>query len=119
FNTRVTDDSVEVIVNTGKVSVTGEKGTATLLPGQRAVYYLNENRIASGENSDGNFLAWKNGLLEFNNTPLKDVLQKIEQLYEVDIEYNTGDVAGKHLTGRYKTSDLAQLLQVIAMSADV
>lgn len=119
FNTKVNEDSVEVIVSTGKVSVEGENGKAMLTPGKRAVYYLKQEKILSGENSDPNFLAWKSGLLVFNNTPVHVVLNKVAELYGVQIEYNVSDVAGRQLTGRYKTDNLEQLLQVITMSVDL
>ncbi len=119
FNTKVTGDSVEVIVNTGKVSVTVNDEAVILTVGMKAVYETENQKLKSATNNDANYLAWKNKVLEFENAPVTEVLSKVAALYGIVVMYDAQQLSEKRLTGRFKMNSLEQLMEVIALSADL
>jgi transmembrane sensor len=88
FLVHSTNIADEVVVVTGKVNVADKKednNKVILTKGQRAVlkqdHHFYQNQVA-----DSNFIAWKNGQLDFNNTALPQVLQDISHYYGVSVE---------------------------------
>lgn len=82
----------EVVVVTGKVNVTDKTendNQVILTKGQRAVLQQ-DHRFYQDQVSDSNFIAWKTGQLNFNNTPLPKVLQDVSHYYGVPVEPDPG-----------------------------
>ncbi|MGF7229913.1 FecR family protein [Arachidicoccus sp.] len=48
-------------------------------------------------------IAWKNGLFNFNNADLKEVMQELSRWYDVDVVYN-GDIPNRHFWGKMQKS---------------
>lgn len=85
FLVHSTDATDEVVVVTGKVNVTDKNendNRVILTKGQRAVLQQ-DHRFYQDQVSDSNFIAWKTGQLNFNNTPFTRVLQDICHYYGV------------------------------------
>src|SRR5690606_3786642 len=90
FNVNAYTDQQASIVTlfTGHVRVSNPASQVSLkIPGQEA--YINaENPIMRGNNKDfKNVVAWKNGIFNFNNTDLHDVMRQLSRWYDVDMVY--------------------------------
>ncbi len=94
FNVRAYPD-LDVISTTlveGKVviekNLAGEKTEqiGTMVPGQHVAYNLNSGEIASGKGSSKKYIAWKDGKMVFDNTPITEVTHELSRKYNVDIE---------------------------------
>jgi ferric-dicitrate binding protein FerR (iron transport regulator) len=59
-----------------------------LMPGQKGVYNKESGLISKTEYKNQNFLAWKTGVLTFEETPLAEVLSTIGQTYKLNIKTN-------------------------------
>lgn len=57
-----------------------------LMPGQKGVYNKKSGLISKSEFKNQNYLAWKTGVLTFEETPLSEVLSTIEQVYHLSIQ---------------------------------
>lgn len=92
FLVNSTNANDEIVVVTGKVNVADKNennNKVILTKGQRAV--LNkDHHFYQDQVTDSNFIAWKTGQLNFNNTPLSQVLQDISHFYGVSIEAAPG-----------------------------
>ena len=83
-----TNDADEVVVVTGKVNVADKKennNKVILTKGQRAVL-KQDHHFYQDQVADSNFIAWKTGQLNFNNTALPQVLQDISHFYGLSVE---------------------------------
>ena len=86
FLVNATDESDEVIVSSGKVSMAGKQQDdkqVILTAGQKAL--LSDGELLQEAVSDSNYLAWKTGILEFRNTPLPDVLDHLSDYYDLQL----------------------------------
>jgi ferric-dicitrate binding protein FerR (iron transport regulator) len=64
-------------------------------------------------------LAWTAGRLVFVNAPLRDVVVRLGQWYGLDVVLADGALAGRRFTGSFADEPAAQVLDLLALSADV
>jgi len=85
------DDSRKTVVLVeGKVKI--ERGSvqiAELLPNE--MIDITENKILKERVDVSEYISWTKGILEFNNTPMSEILKKIERYYNVQFE-GTADI---------------------------
>jgi transmembrane sensor len=81
-------NNVIVIVEEGIVEVKGKNNEIkTLKKGEKVVYDLLMNAFTMvGKNEDKNAMAFKTQTLEFDGTPLKDVVKKLNEFYGDSVE---------------------------------
>ncbi len=87
------DETVEVIVETGKVQVisknTEKQTEATevfLIPGEKGTFFTQNKTLAKSVNADPNFLSWKTHDLIFNKVPLSEVARCLEKTYHIRVD---------------------------------
>ena len=109
----------EIVVITGKVSVTDkEKVTNQLLLAAGQMAILQSDQFKQTAIKDSNYIAWKNGLLEFKDASLPKVLEDVAQYYDVPLELAAGDsatVENIHINVRFQRQSLAQVLEEITL----
>lgn len=83
------DDSRKTVVLVeGKVKI--ERGStviAELLPNEKVD--ITENNILKERVDVSEYISWRKGILEFNNTPVSEILKKIGRYYNVQFEGTT------------------------------
>ena len=115
--TRIAENNTEVIVKTGKVRLENEAGDKKieLLPNQKGVYNRSTNTIAEMEGQDMNELAWQSGRILFDNTPLKEVIEDLAKLFEVEIELKDTNLSNCPYSGLERTEDgISAILESVA-----
>ncbi len=114
-------DVSEVTVVTGKVGVTINDGdNMTLLtPGTKIQYDTRTKVLQKSSNEDPNFLAWRNKKLIFENTPLVEIQEALEEYYHVQIHIDNMDIATCQLTSNFDDPTLEEVLEVIALTLDL
>ena len=85
-------DKIVLYLESGKVrfsSVNPKDGTIReqliLMPGQKGVYNKASGMITKSQFENKNHMAWKTGILEFEKTPLNEVMRSIEQTYKINV----------------------------------
>src|SRR5688572_8273111 len=94
FSVNTLNDKVELIVKTGKVrfgTADNLQQSILVVAGERALFA--SNNINKEQNKDVNFDAWQSRQLQFNNTPLPQVLAVLNDYYHVNIQIKQGDAA--------------------------
>lgn len=95
-----------VVLVEGSVSLQSDgKQEQFLLPNEQAIYA--ENGTFSTQKVDVNrFICWKNGYLEFNKTPMTEVLQQIARYYNLAFDFdNDVNLQKRTCTGKIYLSD--------------
>ena len=119
FLVRNTDSLDQVVVSTGKVSFAERKNIANkviLTKGQKAK--LINNQLIRDTVLNTNDMAWQSGKLTFNNTALRQVIEDISHLYNVEIrlapevEKNADNITIK---AEFKKEPLEQVLDEIEL----
>lgn len=83
---------LEGAVRVSRLQASGSRQPLTLRPGQQA-------RVTGGdaampelipEPDVAKVMAWKNGLFDFNNADLEEVMRQLERWYDIDVVYEKG-----------------------------
>lgn len=104
----------------GAVRVSSGGQQFTLAPGQQASLDNNSGRLQSGNADTENALAWKNGLLAFNNDALPAVMRTISRWYDVDVVYEEGIDRQIHVSGAMRKQEyISKALEILELTAGV
>lgn len=112
-------DGLIVHVTEGKVALyseTNESGKAILLKGEKGV--LKDSNIEKTQTDNPNFLAWKTGILRFDNEPLSSVTEILSKHYQTRITIKTSGQNCK-LTSTFNNKTLDEVLEVIELTMNV
>lgn len=112
---------IQISVVSGKVKVykSGNEGEALLLTKGLGASYDSENKELDMINTlDQNFLAWKTGILKFEDTPLIKVVEVLSNHYSVNIPYQ-GSGAPSRLTAEFDNLKLKEVMELIQLTTDI
>ena len=84
---RLAENLTEVLVKTGKVRLENSAGDkkVELTPNQKGIHDVSNDSVTEMEEKNMNDLAWHNDKLIFLNTPLNEVLDDLQRLFDVEI----------------------------------
>jgi ferric-dicitrate binding protein FerR (iron transport regulator) len=90
----VNQKEIELGLDKGKVNFKSETNTKyELIPGDRILYDKTTHLCTmTHQNELRSLSAWKNNLISFNDTPLKEALEKLERWYDVSFEIGSNGV---------------------------
>lgn len=113
FNIHASDTSIIVSVATGSVHVSDGSTTEQLKPYEKVTYRQKAFVKTSTNLSE---LAWTDRTLKFENTPLEQVIKKLQQHYEVKIILENVALTKCTLTGKFTNEPLDAVLQAMEYS---
>ncbi len=125
FNIRAyeSDSKISVFLNTGKVEITGVlnqlKEVYVLNPGEKVVYNPVLQEAEKLEFDRELELSWKNGILIFKQTNLKDFIHTIERWYGVNVELSGNSDDECRINGRFENETLKNVLESLQFSREV
>jgi ferric-dicitrate binding protein FerR (iron transport regulator) len=117
FNVAHRRNRTTVVLSEGKVKLTANAGTKKSLLMQPGDYIeLSEKDTIFNRKtvSPEKYIVWKENELFFENAPLPEVLQKVEDYYGVKILLQDTTVAGKRFTSSLPNNNLDVVLKSIA-----
>jgi ferric-dicitrate binding protein FerR (iron transport regulator) len=65
------------------------------------------------------YIAWTEGALVFNGTPLVDVIPQLARWYDLDIHLADNSLAARRLTATFRNQSVSQVLDLLALSLDL
>lgn len=122
------DDATEQItVVEGKVQVSKseseEADPATqpvlLTANQQATYQLSEQALRKNGVDATEFVAWKEGSLQFNKTPLSEVVKQLARRYDLVITVKNPQLLSCGITARFDNQSAERAIRQIALVLNV
>lgn len=113
--------TVQLNVVTGKVAFSGKSGDAgalVLTAGHTAILQ-SDKAPQQVQNTDPNFMAWKENRLAFRKVPLYKALTAMEDYFNVRIVVTDSSLLNLDFNGTFENPGLQELLEVISKAADV
>lgn len=108
---------VEVLVTSGKVSLQDIQNPAQELILEKGDFAsLRNNELENKLNNNENYLAWKTKMLDFNNTPLHEVVQTLNRAYAVQIDLEDETLNELPLTSKYDQLSVDALLDAMCLT---
>ncbi|SEM43643.1 FecR family protein [bacterium A37T11] len=89
-----------------------------LVPGEQSLIQK-DGKISKAHVDVNNELAWRNGLISFNNEPLETIMKKIARWYNVDIIYQGADKSKRFGGNVSRYANVSQVLRKLALTGGV
>lgn len=124
FNVKAYEEEPDISVSlkTGKVVVKHDQPDnneqAYLIPGEKVMYDELSQMISKTSLTNDDF-AWKEGVLVFEKTKLKDFIKTIERWYGVKVEVRGNPVEEWFVNGRFKNETLEMVLESISYAENI
>ena len=83
----------------GAVKITDAEISTVLKPGEQAIVSKNLHLKVVHMADVASAVAWKNGLFQFNEANIEEVMQQAMHWYDLDVSYE-GPISGRHITGK-------------------
>ena len=118
FNINAFGEGEEVVLVTGKVSVTdtGSKNELLLDPGEKVMIKKTNNTLKKETVNIAAYTYWKDGVLYFDKVSMQDVINVLERWYGVSIIVE-GRIPDDKCTGLFKKNEyLTNVLNILSHS---
>ena len=118
------NDQIATTLVEGKVVLEKSDGSGkvrtigALLPGQHVDYNVNTDNFSISEGNVETYTAWKDGLLVFDNTGINDVAERLERMFNVDIEV-ADEIKDYTYTVKLIDESLLQILDLLNRATPV
>ena len=118
------DDVIETTLVEGKVALEKNlpegqhKTLGALVPGQHVKYNAKTGDIKSTKGNVEKFIAWKEGKMVFDDTPITEVARQLERKYNVNIEVRDG-IKDYYYTVTFLDEPLTQILELMTIATPV
>ena len=116
FNVIAKDDKVEVLVESGKVQFSEINNQESVILEKGDFAILKENSLSKTLMNDDNYLSWKTQKMVFREMQLKDVAKVIERTYQVQVQFESDDIAKEKINTTFNKDPLNDVLDNICMS---
>lgn len=117
------ENKVEVVVARGKVAVRSEwapnSTEVVLRQGQGSTVPHGQSPTEAREVDLDKMLAWTEGRLVFQRTPLRDALRQLGRRYDIGFDVKDSILLKKTLTASVKNESLTEVLNLVALSLNI
>lgn len=115
------ENQVEVILEEGKVELTGAKNSfSEILKPNEGFFYSKNSHTGTIRNIEANYYtAWKDGILIFRSEPLGEVFKRIGRWYNIRFELEDKSIEGFLYRATFKNESLEEVLRLIALTAPI
>jgi len=125
FSVNTTDGHSRVVLKEGKVRINVQDSLKKknmqydMEPNEMALFSQDLDEIEVAQVNPEVYTSWASDSLVLDNTPLADLVKRIEFTYDVEIKVNNKALLDKKLSGRFKNLNLSFILEGIAKTLDV
>ena len=103
----------------GAVKLNSAGNNILLSPGQQAISNkkggIEKNTTVSVQHE----IAWKNGLFDFENATLPEIMRQLARWYKVELVYIGNAPAGHYVGSIKRASKITQVLEMLELAGDV
>jgi len=118
------NERVETTLIEGKVVLeqSDKKGTTksieTMVPGEHVDYNPTTGELSSTQGSVEKYIAWKDGILFFDNAGISDIAEKLGRMYNVEIDV-ADEIKDYTYTVKFVDESLSQILDLLTRATPV
>jgi len=118
FNVRQRGAETEVTLEEGSVELShlASRQKVRLVPGEQAIYAGKGATIETRTTAVENHSAWRDHLLVFDEMPMGEVAQRIEETFGMPVVVQTEALQKRTLSGRISTADLEVMLEALSLT---
>lgn len=110
---------VQVIVQSGTVSVKAGEAQVILNAGEIGIYDKASGALSKQTNEDQNYMAWKTDVLIFEQTTLERVVFDLNRKFHARISISNPELNTCELTATYEGKSLEAILKIIEKTLNI
>jgi len=122
INANKENNTIVVIVKSGKVGVTTEKDeseTIILEAGDQAIFSKNKKTLTKSVNGEVNYLSWKTKKLIFKKKKLIHVVNTLNKVYQGNIFIKDKKIKNCRISVTFNEQSLDEVLNVLKATLDI
>lgn len=104
------EKEIKIALVKGRVAVYNHRDTLLLQPGSMAVFNKTSEQLDREMIAAADVSAWTRNKIVFNETPLSDVLSRLQNLYNTRLTYDSTRLHQFRLTGEFNKDSLEDVL---------
>ena len=113
------ESKINVVLESGVVELQHNQADAFNLkmePGERAQYNLETKKFLVDKVETEDFTNWKEGYLIFRDSPMSEVIEKLERKFDIDIVIKGTIRENSKFNAKFKDEKLSEILDYIEYS---
>lgn len=111
------DQDVTVVLLEGKVGVYTPSTSTTLSPGEKINYNKSTRKLSTERVYPDDYISWTKGNLYFQNESLKNIMQTLSRVYDVNIRIDSPKIAEERFTGTIPGGGIQNALDIIMLTS--
>lgn len=120
FDLKYRRNKLNLVVTQGKVKAYKNLDESVSIPKGEMVAYSPASGFSTPVKVDiRRYTAWRNNKLSFVHAPLTEVMNEIENFYNVQVVYKNKFIKNKTLTGIFESDSLDNILSMISLTMEM
>ena len=112
------DPNIYTTLVEGKVVVANNDSKQSLVPNQQFKLNTETNNFSVTKVDVNEFISWKDGVFQFVNKPLKDIMKVLSRWYDVDIIFENKDLESLEFIGTLnKNQSIEEILSIMTSNS--
>ncbi|MCK9305727.1 MAG: DUF4974 domain-containing protein [Bacteroidales bacterium] len=115
------DNKMVVTLISGSISVVHEenKSEIKLYPDEQITITEKERPVLVKRANVEYNTAWKKGYLLFDNTPMEEVIRKMERWYGVNVTLTDSSILDYRFTANFRSESISRVLEILKLSSNI
>lgn len=118
-HTASTNNTMEVVLMEGSVQLDYLSTSMKMQPGDKATVHKKTGKILKNKHKDPNLLAWKTKKLQFDDTPLSEIIELLNKVYHKDIVVLNPEILNCRITASFNSQSFESILLVLQSTIDI
>jgi ferric-dicitrate binding protein FerR (iron transport regulator) len=118
-DSREAEASIQVMVQSGSVSLRHNTDQIILSPGETGIYDKANNRLIKEPTRDPNFLSWKSNRLIFNENDLDQVVFALNRHFQSNVVLGNPELSLCKLTATYDGQSLQAVIRILEKTLNI
>ena len=119
FNIKEDSLQTSVSVKTGKVSVKALESNKSIIVEPNYTAVVESNSLKHFKTKNKNYLAWKTGVFQFDETPLDQAIKDLNTFYEAKLKLSEANTTFCSLTAKFNNKPLAEIIEILKLTCDI
>ncbi|WP_345950722.1 FecR domain-containing protein [Mucilaginibacter sp. PAMB04274] len=118
INGYMDDGSINTTLLEGGITLHHHGRSQKIIPGKQANVSTNPFAIKVQTVDTEEVVAWKNGLFEFNNASLRQIMSQLERWYDIKVDYSS--LPAKRYNGMVpRSANLSRVLKMLEVTGNI
>lgn len=119
FNLITTEEEVKLFVDRGLVAFEKDGNQTKVPAGKEAIFNRKDATVALFDTPSSNIMSWRNGVFNFDQTPLSEALEELAEYYDVKFELSNEKLQECRISATFKNQSLNEVLKTIGTVLNV